>query len=83
VAGLFHGARAGWIGSLIVISVVFGCAHIGQGSTGMIENVWDGLLLGALYLACGRNLAVPIIAHGITDTVDILLMYVGKYPGMR
>jgi membrane protease YdiL (CAAX protease family) len=83
VAGLFHGTRAGWIASLVAISVVFGSAHIGQGSTGMIENVWDGLLLGGLYLACGRNLAVPIIAHGVTDTVDILLMYVGKYPGMR
>jgi membrane protease YdiL (CAAX protease family) len=83
VAGLFHGTRAGWIASLVAISVVFGSAHIGQGSTGMIENVWDGLLLGGLYLACGRNLAVPIIAHGVTDTVDILIMYVGKYPGMR
>src|SRR6267378_1380738 len=49
VAGLFHGTRAGWTASLVVVSVVFGCAHIGQGSTGMIENVWDGLLLGALY----------------------------------
>jgi membrane protease YdiL (CAAX protease family) len=83
LAGLFHGTRTGWIASLVAISVVFGCAHIDQGSTGMIENVWDGLLLGALYLACGRNLAVPIIAHGVTDTVDILLMYVGKYPGIR
>src|SRR3981081_3146368 len=83
VAGLFQGARPGWTASLVVISVVFGCAHIDQGSTGMIENAWDGLLLGALYLACGRNLTVPIIAHGVTDTVDILLMYVGKYPGMR
>ena len=83
VAGLFRGTRVGWIASLVSISIVFGCAHIDQGSTGMIENVWDGLLLGALYLACGRNLAVPIIAHGVTDTVDILLMYVGKYPGIR
>jgi uncharacterized protein len=83
VAGLFSGTQAGWIASLVVISVLFGCAHIDQGSTGMIENVWDGLLLGALYLACGRNLAVPIIAHGMTDTVDIMLMYVGKYPGIR
>jgi hypothetical protein len=28
-------------------------------------------------------LAAPIIAHGVTDTVDVLLMYVGKYAGMR
>ena len=83
VAGLFHGTRAAWVASLMVVSVVFGCSHIGQGATGMMENAWDGLLLGALYLACGRNLAVPIIAHGVTDTVDFVLMYLGKYPGIR
>ncbi len=83
MAGVFRGTRSAWVVSLVVISVVFGCSHIGQGATGMAENIWNGLLLGALYLACGRNLAVPIIAHGITDTADILLMYWGKYPGMR
>ena len=83
LAGLFRGTRAAWVVSLFVISAVFGCSHIGQGATGMMENIWDGLLLGALYLACGRNLTAPIIAHGITDTVDLLLMYAGKYPGMH
>jgi hypothetical protein len=49
----------------------------------MIENVWNGLLLGALYLACGRNLAIPVIAHAFTDTLDFFLIYLGKYPGMH
>lgn len=83
VAGIFHKTRAAWVISLLFVSIVFGCSHIGQGATGILENVWDGLLLGALYLACGRNLAAPIIAHGITDSVDLLLMYAGKYPGMH
>jgi membrane protease YdiL (CAAX protease family) len=83
VAGVFGSASAAWIISLVVISVVFGCSHIDQGATGMIENIWDGLLLGALYLACGRNLTAAIIAHGVTDTVDVLLIYLGKYPGMH
>jgi hypothetical protein len=83
LAGVFHGTRAAWVVSLVVISVVFGCSHVGQGATGVAENIWDGLLLGVLYLACGRNLAAAIIAHGVTDTVDVLLMYLGKYPGMR
>lgn len=82
VAGLFHGTRAAWAVSLVLIAVVFGCSHTGQGATGMLENVWDGLLLGGLYLACGRNLTAAIVAHGVTDTVDLLLMYWGKYPGM-
>jgi uncharacterized protein len=83
LAGLFRNSRAARIVSLFVISIVFGCAHIDQGATGMIENIWDGLLLGALYLACGRNLAAPVIAHATTDTIDFILIYLGKYPGMR
>ena len=83
VAGLFRNTSATWIVSLVVVSVVFGCAHLDQGKTGMIENIWDGLLLGLLYLACGRNLAVPVIAHAFSDTIDFLLIYLGKYPGMH
>jgi membrane protease YdiL (CAAX protease family) len=83
VAGLFRETKALWVLSLIVVSVVFGCAHLDQGATGMIENVLNGLLLGGLYLACGRNLAVPVIAHALTDTLDFVLIFSGKYPGMH
>jgi uncharacterized protein len=83
VAGLFRNTRTAWIVSLFVISIVFGCSHLDQGATGMIENIWNGLLLGALYLACRRNLAAPIIAHALTDTIDLVLIYLGRYPGMR
>jgi uncharacterized protein len=83
VAGVFRDTRLTWIVSLVVVSVIFGCAHLDQGSTGMIENVWNGLLLGLLYLACGRNLAVPVIAHAMGDTLDFLLLYLGRYPGMK
>ncbi len=82
-AGLFRDTTAAWILSLIAVSIVFGCGHLDQGVTGMIENIWDGLLLGALYLACGRNLAAPVIAHALADTLDFTLIYLGKYPGMH
>src|ERR1700682_3316294 len=83
VAGLFRDPRRGWAVSLVVVCGACGCAHLDQGSTGMIENIWNGLLLGGLYLTCGRNLAVPVIAHAFTDTIDFVLIYMGKYPGMR
>jgi len=83
LADLFGGRERAWIVSLVVISIVFGCAHLDQGATGMIENIWNGLLLGGLYLACGRNLAAPVIAHALTDTIDFVLIYLGKYPGMH
>ncbi len=83
VAGVFRNTKTAWLVSLIAVSIVFGCAHLDQGKTGMIENIWDGLLLGLLYLACGRNLAVPVIAHATADTLDFLLIFLGKYPGMK
>jgi membrane protease YdiL (CAAX protease family) len=82
-AGLFRNTRAASVVSLIVVSVVFGCGHLDQGATGMVENIWNGLLLGAIYLACGRNLALPIMAHATTDTLDFVLIYLGKYPGLK
>jgi len=83
MAGVFRNSKVGWIVSLVVMSIVFGCAHLDQGRTGMIENILDGLMLGGLYLACGKNLAVPVIAHAFSDTLDFLLIYLGKYPGMH
>jgi hypothetical protein len=51
--------------------------------TGIIENGIDGALLALLYMACGRNLIAPIMAHGVTDTVDSLIIFSGNYPGMH
>jgi CAAX protease family protein len=82
VAELGRNKRAAWIISLVLVSAVFAFAHEYQGITGVIENGIDGLILGLLYLGFGQNLWVPIIAHGVTDTVDFALIFFGKYPTM-
>src|SRR5258708_2232064 len=33
--------------------------------------------------AFGVGIAVPVIAHAFSDTLDFLLIYLGKYPGMH
>ncbi len=83
VADLIGRTRVGWAIALVVTSVMFGLSHFGQGITGVSENFIDGMILGALYLKFRRNLAVPIIAHGVTDTVDFLLIFFHRYPGLR
>ena len=60
----------------------FGLAHAYQGVTGIIQEGFSGLLLGLIYLRTGKNLSVPIIAHGVSDTLDILLIFLGKFPGL-
>ena len=82
VADFFHGSRAAWTLSLLIVSAVFGYAHNAQGWTGIVEEGTDGLILGLMYMACRRNLAVPIAAHGVCDTIDIVLLFLGKYPGI-
>jgi len=81
-ADLFGRSTTGWTVSAILVSVVFGLAHFPQGPTGVIENIIAGAILAVLYFVTGRNLWAPIIAHGIQDTVDVLLIYLGVYPGL-
>jgi membrane protease YdiL (CAAX protease family) len=82
VADLFNRTRSAWIISLIAVHVGFGLAHAYQGVTGVIDEGLMGLLLGLIYLRTGRNLSVPIIAHGVSDSIDLILIFLGKYPGM-
>jgi hypothetical protein len=82
VAGLGRGTSTAWIVSLFLISALFGFSHYQQGLTGIIEEGSDGLILGLVYLAFRRNLAIPIVAHGVCDTIDIALLFLGKYPGL-
>ncbi len=82
VADLVGSNRSGWLVSLMVASLLFGITHLYQGLSGIIVISLHGLLLGALYLATGRNLWVPIIAHGFNDTVGFILIFLGKYPGL-
>jgi membrane protease YdiL (CAAX protease family) len=74
--------RAAWVISLLIMSVVFGFAHYEQGITGIIDEGIMGFLYGVAYLAADRTLAVTIIAHGVQDTVDMILLFLGKYPGI-
>jgi membrane protease YdiL (CAAX protease family) len=80
VAGMFRNSKVAWSVSLILVSFTFGLGHIDQGVTGQIENMINGLLLGAIFLATGCNMSAAIIAHGVTDTIDNVLLYLGKYP---
>ena len=67
--------------SLVIVSLVFGLAHGYQGLTGWIEEGFAGLALGLMYLRTGNNLAVPIVAHGVCDTIDMVGSSSGRCRG--
>lgn len=82
VAGLLGGQRGAWILSLCLVSALFGWAHVDQGVTGQIQAGIDGLLLGAIYLASGRNLFLPMVTHAVSNSLAFVLIYLGRYPGL-
>jgi len=82
MADLGRHSRAACIVSTIVVSLVFGFGHMDQGIGGQVVESFSGLWLALLYLGTGRNLAVPIVAHGVVDTIDIVLIYFDCFPGM-
>lgn len=83
LAGAFGGATPAWIASLVLCSALFGWGHTEQGISGWLQEGLSGLLLGAIYLASRRNLAIPIVAHGVSNTLAFCLMYLGRYPGFH
>jgi len=42
-----------------------------------------GLVLGGLYLAFGRNLWPAILAHGLSDTLALVMVVCGFTPGVK
>jgi hypothetical protein len=82
VAELLGSSRAAWAAALLLVNLGFGLAHLYQGETGVVETTIAGVLLGALYLASGRNLVSPMAAHFVSNTIDFVVIYLGRYPGV-
>lgn len=82
LAQIFGEGRWAWVASLLLSSILFGWGHTEQGVSGWVQEGLSGLLLGILFLATKRNLAVPIVAHGVSNTVAFVLIYFGRYPGL-
>lgn len=79
---LLGNSRLATVIGLLVMSAAFGYAHADQGLPGIVENTINAFLLGGLYMWTGRNLLAPMVAHGVTDTIDMTLIFTGHYPGI-
>ena len=79
VASVLGKSTGAYIAGVILVSIAFGIGHFYQGLEGVISSTFSGLFFGALYLLSGRNLWLPILAHGFTDTIAVFLIYSGIY----
>jgi membrane protease YdiL (CAAX protease family) len=75
LAMFFGGSRGAWMAACIVQAALFGAAHAYQNPLGMLITGTLGLLLGLVVLACGRNLWLAIIVHGLYDASRFVLFY--------
>jgi uncharacterized protein len=77
---LFGNNHFSWVISVMISSVLFGLGHVYQGVVGIIETFVFGIVAACLYLASKRNLWLPILFHGMNDTIGFLLIFLGRYP---
>lgn len=75
-------SAAYWLG-LAYITVLFGFGHYYQGAAGVADTSVTSVLFGSVYLLSGRNLWVPILAHGFSNTIAIALVYFNLVPQLR
>jgi hypothetical protein len=82
-AALGHHSSAAYLVSMLVVSLLFGVGHWYQGAAGVVGSAITGLVFGTLYLKGGRNLWLPILAHGFSDTIGVTWIYLGLVPEVR
>ncbi len=80
MADLGNQTTPAWIISLLAVSVLFGLAHFYQGPTGVVDTGVTSLVLGSLYFYSGRNLWLPILTHGFSNTIGVFLIFFGLVP---
>lgn len=76
-ADLGNRSRIAYVVAMLYVAVLFGLGHVYKGPAGIMDSTYSGLVLGGIYLLSGRNLWVPILAHGITDTVAVVAIFMG------
>jgi len=63
--------------SLILNSLCFGFGHLYQGISGFIDACIFAAVMGLLFFVSARNLWLPIIAHGVDDTIAFTALFLG------
>ena len=75
LAILLGGSKAAWAIACVIQAALFGAIHAYQNPIGMLLTGTIGLISGIVFLAIGRNLWVPIIAHTLYDSARVVTFY--------
>jgi membrane protease YdiL (CAAX protease family) len=75
---IFNRGRSQIVLAVLLSAAVFGFAHSYQGTMGIILTGLIGLIYLLAYLLSGRNLWMLVIAHGLTDSLSLSFIYLGR-----
>ena len=76
-ADIFGRSATAYTVAMILVAVLFGFGHYYKGPAGVLDSTYSGLVLGCAYLLSRRNLWAPILAHGISDTFALVVVFMG------
>ncbi|MFN8280304.1 MAG: CPBP family intramembrane glutamic endopeptidase [Saprospiraceae bacterium] len=62
---------------ILMTGIGFGFVHSYQGMNGAISAGFIGVFQAMVYFMNGKKLAIPIIAHGVYDTIGFTLLFLG------
>lgn len=76
-ADLGHRSKIAYVVAMLYVAALFGFGHFYKGPAGIVDSTYSGLVLGSVYLLSGRNLWASILAHGISDTLAVVVIFIG------
>lgn len=77
---LYGEAPAAPVLAVVSQALIFGSAHFQWGLGGVVMTSVMGLIWGAAYLLCGRNLWIVILAHSAAHIALVLGLYSAPAP---
>jgi membrane protease YdiL (CAAX protease family) len=76
-ADLGNRSKIAYVAAMLYVAVLFGFGHFYKGPAGVLDSTYSGLVLGGVFLLSGRNLWTSILAHGISDTFAVVVIFMG------
>jgi hypothetical protein len=76
-ADLGNRSNIAYVAAMLYVAVLFGFGHFYKGPAGIMGSTYSGLVLGGVYLLSGRNLWAAILAHRMSDTIAVLVVFMG------
>ncbi|EZH74612.1 hypothetical protein ATO12_12665 [Aquimarina atlantica] len=78
LAFIFGNSDKAWFLSAMVISIIFGLAHLYQGMSGVISTGIISFIFCLIFFLNRKNLILCMLVHGIYDVMGLTLIYLNK-----